>query len=64
MGPGASRYPDLLSNDLRKGFEDLGLRPDDELRVVIPSEADSFDELLGQPVGVWFGGRKSRGPPT
>ena len=62
MGPGASRYPDRLGNGLRKGFEDLGLSPDDNLQIVMPGDADSLDEHVGQPVGVWFGGEERPDP--
>jgi len=56
LGPAVDRYPDLLSKRLRKGFENLGLDPDRELEVVYAGGADSFDEHVGNPVGVWFGG--------
>ncbi len=56
LGPAADRYPDLLRGRLRKGFEDLGLDPDADLEVAYGLDSGLFDEHLGNPVGVWFGG--------
>ena len=61
LGPSADRYPDLLGGRLRKGFEDLGLDPNEDLEVVSPADADQFDEHQKSPVGLWFGGQDDPG---
>lgn len=56
LGPSADRYPDLVGGQLRKGFEDLGLDPNQDLEVASPASAGQFDEHEKNPVGLWFGG--------
>jgi hypothetical protein len=56
LGPSADRYPDLLGGKIRKGFEDLGLDPDQNLAVIDHDGAGAFDEHHGSLLCVWFGG--------
>ena len=62
LGPSADRYPELLGGKLRAAFEALGLDPDVDLKIVQAGNAGDFDEFVGIPAGVWFGGEGEPSP--